>query len=141
MLPRLPPFAFGEREILPASWDTAAAGEIPLQLYRHQRLRRAVGELPSHIILPPALSVPKQSLVEQGGREGQFRGGLAVASWNAQAFFTTCDVRFPDKIAYLHSLMGQHDAVLIQEAHGTAGTYRSWRAPNGCNSWWSAGAS
>jgi len=49
-----------------------------------------MGELPSHIILPPALSVPKQSLVEQGGREGQYRGGLAVASWNAQAFFATC---------------------------------------------------
>ena len=37
--------------------------------------------------------------------------------------------------------MGQHDAVLIQEAHGTAGAYRSWRAPIGCKSWWSAGAS
>ena len=65
VLPRLPPFAFGEREILPASWDTAAVGEIPLQLYRHQRLRRAMGELPSHIILPQRYRCQSRALLNK----------------------------------------------------------------------------
>ena len=59
--------------------------------------------------------------------------------WNAQAFFTTNDVKFAAKIGYLHQLLAKYDVVVVVEAHGTDGGAKAWRPPIGCSAWWSAG--
>ena len=58
VLPRIPPVAFGAREVLPVNWNEAVPGDVPISVYRRQRLLRALGCLPTGVILPPALSSP-----------------------------------------------------------------------------------
>ena len=49
VLPQLPPLIFGAQECLPRHRAGTAAGSLPvqLQLYRRQRIRRALGLLPA----------------------------------------------------------------------------------------------
>ena len=97
-LPFLPPIGFGVDEILPASWVATAVSEIPLQLYRRQRIRRALGDLPAGTRLLPGRQPQQQpSAAHGGGRDGgengpgganlgQLRDDFAAATWNADAF-------------------------------------------------------
>ena len=142
-LPSLPPIVFGVDEILPASWVATAVGEISLQLYRRQRIRRALGDLPAGTRLLPGRQPQQQpSAAHGGGRDGgengpggansgQFRDDFAAATWNADAFFCVDDGKYQAKIRHLASLLSNHDAVAVQETHGTAGLYLSWRPPRG----------
>ena len=91
--PLIPPFAFSVDGILPVNYDASAVGDLPIHLYRRQRLLRALGCLPSGVELPPAISVPARQDIVRPAAGGQFRGALSVAVWNAQAFFATNDHR------------------------------------------------
>ena len=57
-LPRIPPGAFGAREMFPVNWNEAVTGDVPISVYRRQKLRRALDCLPAGVIMPPALSTP-----------------------------------------------------------------------------------
>ena len=84
-LPFLPPIVFGIDEILPASWVATAVGEIPLQLYRRQRIRRALGDLPAGTRLLPGHQPQQQpSEFDENPREGGGRNSMKIrGGWGA----------------------------------------------------------
>ena len=49
-LPRIPPVAFGAREVLPVNWNEVVPGGVHVSVYRRQRLLRALGCLPVGVI-------------------------------------------------------------------------------------------
>ena len=115
--------------------------DVPLQIYRRQRLLRALGLIERARILPPARSLPAPAMVSQLARPGQYRGDLAVITWNAQAFFASEEHRRGPKLTHLKTLLTRSDAVLITEAHGTVGQHAAWSPPSGTAAWWSPGPS
>ena len=74
IFPLIPPFAFSVDGILPVNYDASAVGDLPIHLYRRQRLLRALGCLPSGVELPPAISVPARHDIVRPAAGGQFRG-------------------------------------------------------------------
>jgi len=141
ILPSIPPFLFGENDVVPACHTPDSLGSIPLSVYRQRRLMRACGILPSTVSLPPSLTPPLSEANRQLNRQGQFSGSISYGSWNSQAFFCTNLEQHAEKFGYLCSLMSQHDAMALQEVHGTLGTHMAFRSPLGCTSFFSAGAS
>ena len=141
LLPDLPPFMYGATDVLPADTATTRMDDVPVQIYRRQRLLRALGLLPPQRVLLPGRTTPATPTISQLRRPGHYRGELAVVAWNAQAFFAADPGRRETKERYLRSLLVRGDAVLISEAHGCAGQHKAYEAPRGCSSWWSAGPS
>ncbi|CAK0903838.1 unnamed protein product, partial [Prorocentrum cordatum] len=99
-LPVLPPLAYSAEDILPRDPDALLRLDMPIALYRRQRLLRALGSLP---------------------RPGQFQGEFSAATWNAQAFFCSDEGRFRAKVAYASRLLERACILMITEAHGTDG--------------------
>eukprot|EP00959_Pyramimonas_sp_CCMP1952_P260124 5438646-Pyramimonas_sp.AAC.1 len=100
---------------------TNGGNDVPISIYRRQRLLRALGHLPRNRILPPARSVPRAVPASDVHRRGQHRGDFACITWNAQAFLAQGDARHAAKARYAESLMARGDVLLITEAHRTAG--------------------
>ena len=140
--PRLAQFSFPEDSVLPRDADRAGRRDgVPLSIYRHSRLRRALGAAPLAPVPRGRLTTPAPSAASPDRRLGQFRGDLRIGTWNAQALFAVDPTRRSQKMQYLQQLMKQVDVLLITEAHGTAGDHALWHAPGGCSGWWSPGPS
>ena len=140
LLPSLPPLLFKNDEVAPKSADEAAFADVPIQCYRRQRLRRALGVLPRGLLLPPPLyptALPPSPCI---GTTGQYAGDFTVTVWNSQALFAADPVRHHVKTCYVSKLMATSDILLISEAHGTDTGNASWRGPPRTTSWWSCGS-
>ena len=85
-------------DFLPARFDASVLGDVPVQLYRHQRLKRALGVLPFGVSLSPGLSSPRRSGDIPIGRN-QFAGSFSIATWHAQALFASRSSRHAAKAA------------------------------------------
>lgn len=136
--PHLPTFTYSEGSVLP-NIQNMACTDVPLSIYRQQRLHRALGDLAREQLLPPAKSIPAPTPAPNGRTRGQYTGDVRCAVWNAQAFFAQDEARHQAKNAYLQQLLTRCDVVMITEAHGTTGRQQAWRTPLGFRSWWSAG--
>ncbi len=142
LLPQLPPMVWGPEHLAPLEPQALDRMDMPLSIYRRQRVRRAVGFLPQSHKIPAAQFSPSSSS-SHGITRGQYRGAFRSIVWNAQALF--CDsnaqnaARMEEKMGYLRRLLDQADIVMITEAHGTDGGNRAWRPPIGSRAWWSAG--
>ena len=172
LVPCLPPLRFSSQDFLPEA-DLPEADTI---LYKRLRVYRAIGALPSHLLLLPGHKSPQRfsavsggdgggiggenlavgnvgpCLVESSGREngagsqnrgdcrpGQFTGDISVATWNGQAVFCSDPYIHEEKVSFLAKLAKGHDAVMIQEAHGTAGMYEAWAGLRGYTAFFSVG--
>ena len=116
----IPPLVYLADDFLPARFDASVLGDVPVQLYRHQRLKRALGVLPFGVSLSPGLSPPRRSGDIPIGR-GQFAGSFSIVTWNGQALFASRSSRHAAKAAYVYRLCAQFDIILLQECHGTLG--------------------
>jgi len=125
-------------DFLPARFDASVLGDVPVQLYRHQRLKRALGVLPFGVSLSPGLSPPRRSGDIPIGR-GQFAGSFSIVTWNAQALFASRSSRHAAKAAYVYRRCAQFDIILLQECHGTLGEMQAWSLPKGFTAYWSPG--
>ena len=144
VLPVLPSLAYSSNDFLPAAAAPAAA----VERYRCRRLQRALGNLPSDVSLTPALPEARGSLVDmtglvaggssgEGGEDalgynlGQYTGDVAVASWNSTALFCSDLGLHEARMNVVMSLLPSHDALLLQEVHGTSGMLEAWARPRG----------
>ena len=129
--PPLAPFVFSADAVLPQLENSQSHHDVPMNIYRSRRLRRALGALPSTQILPPGRSIPAPPTASPHRRGGQYRGDFGMITWNAQALFAGDAIRRQAKMRYLHSLVARADVILITEAHGTGGDHAAWRPPQG----------
>lgn len=136
------PLSWGPDDLLPQDVDAVHQMDMPLSIYRSQRVRRAVGFLPPSRRLPDACASTSR-VKSTVATAGQFRGACRIITWNTQAFFchTTDDTKFHEKIGYLRKLLDQADFILVTESHGTDGGNKAWNPPSGSKAWWSAGSS
>ena len=140
ILPKLPIFIFSATDLIAETVPGDAHHDVPLSIYRRQRLLRALGHLHQGHILPPARSIPASPTDRTDkNRHGQYKGDVSVVTWNAGAFFTTDPARFDAKVAYTRKLLDRADVLLITEGHGTDGGNKVWPPPFGCTTWWTAG--
>jgi len=139
--PSIPPLVFGADEVLPVNYDASPVGAFPISLYRHQRLLRAFGSLPTGVRLPPAFAPPRAQSVPVHGPGAPFLSDFSVAFWNVQAFFHSDDGKHEARVAYVCRLLAQYSAVGLAEVHGTDGEAKAWKPPIGCKAYWSCGPS
>jgi len=128
--PRIPPLVFGAREVLLLTFDAAPSGSAPISLFRRHRVLRALGCLPTGVVLPPA-AVSQQASALAPANLGPFRGDHSYAFWNAQAFFAADTLRHSAKVGYACHLLAQHDMVGLAEVHGMQSETEAWRRPHG----------
>ena len=140
LLPRLSPLCFKCDEFVPLC-DNQNLCDVPIGFYRRQRVRRAIGAIPSETILPPSLSPHLGNPISGRIRRGQFSLDYNAALWNAQALFAADPFKHTNKAAYVSKLMLHADFGMFTEAHGTNAGNRAWKGPLHTTSWWSCGAS
>ena len=151
LLPCLPPLAFGDRDFL----QSVAVPVGEAERYRRLRVHRALGCLPSHVFLSPALTEPRGRLeargtgpnpaggVGEGGENGrrsaaldvgQYTGDVSAVSWNSQALFCADLGRYDETMSLVAGLATGHDVIMLQEAHGSPGVYEAWSGIRGFTS-------
>ena len=153
VLPVLPSLEYASNDFLLAVAAPAAA----VERYRRLRLHRALGSLPSDVSLTPALPEARGGLVDmtglvaggssgEGGENalgynlGQYTGDVAAASWNSTALFCSDLGLYEARMNVVMSLLPSHDALLLQEVHGTSGMLEAWPRPRGYQAFFSPGA-
>ena len=90
LVPQLPDFVFGDSDILPQDLG-AGLSDISVQIYRRQRLLRALRHLLRERILHPARSIPPAITSTEDRRRVQYRGEFSCITWNAQVLFAAED--------------------------------------------------
>ena len=134
--PRTPPLVFGAHEVLPLTFDAASSGSAPISLFRRQRVLRALGCLPTGVVLPPA-AVSQQARAPAPANLSQFEGDHSYAFWNAQAFFAADALRHGAKVGYACRLLAQHDMAGLAEVHRVQSEAEAWRRPRGVQGFFS----
>ena len=119
-----------------------ALDDIPIDLYRVSRLRRALGAAPREPIAARPAVRSRPLPVPPGVPRGQYRGDLRVITWNARALFTVVSDggrARERKNRVLTRLLSRCDALMVTETHGTQGQLDAWDPPPGFAAYWSAG--
>ena len=88
--PSLPALQFASGDLLPNDMQNLSRQDVPLSLYRHRRLLRALGETPRNLRLPTAALGGVSNEGAGNSRSftscGPYRGDYAAIHWNAQVF-------------------------------------------------------
>ena len=100
--PSLPALRFAPGDLLPNDMLNLSRQYVPISIYRHMRLLRALGETPRNLSLPPAAALG--SVSREGASSsrnvsscGPYRGDDAAIHWNAQAFVCSDPGKFAAK--------------------------------------------
>jgi len=160
VLPVLPNCTLRPDMFLPS----VAAPSIEVERYQRLRVFRALGSLPAHVTLvtgsgggggglgggnqaqahPPGNPDGSQRAgvnnLELGYNLGQYTGDYSTASWNNTALFCANPAFREGRMGVVTSLLPGHDALLLQEVHGTSGMLEAWARPRGYRAFFSPGA-
>ena len=93
---------------------------------------------------PPGIPTSNQhaglNIFELGYNNGQYTGDFSIASWNTTALFCANPAFREGRMGVVTSLLPGHDALLLQETHGTSGMLEAWARPRGYRAFFSPGA-
>ena len=138
--PSVPPLVFEPGSFQPVQFSGSLAGDVPVQVYRRQRVLRAIGELSPTVVLPLGLSYVRQAASVNEAVDGQYLDDYTSVQWNTQGLHCRDPRKNAANKSYVHELSAARDMTLLSEVHGDDGVCQAWQRPRDCEAWFSPSA-